>query len=243
MGQAKVCRDGTYGRIPARAFPRPAFLVPYHSDFDRCRGGARRTVLLNILCALLRLRTAKAERLGSGAGSVSGAPISMLLSGGCGNEELRLVSPLPLNGWLRPAVRPARSISPHGSAAELAAYNIERTGEDDHRITMALAGFSPNEIELNVAMHRLDNTQLGSLAVAEDKARTSVFYRRPSKAFEDAIASGGIGLRVLGLRGATPYEGGVPLFVDGKLIGAVGVSGVTPPQDGQIANAGASALN
>jgi glc operon protein GlcG len=75
-----------------------------------------------------------------------------------------------------------------------------------------------------VAMHRLDNTQLGSLAVAEDKARTSVFYRRPSKAFEDAIASGGIGLRVLGLRGATPYEGGVPLFVDGKLIGAVGVS-------------------
>src|ERR671913_627120 len=57
-----------------------------------------------------------------------------------------------------------------------------------------------------VAMHRLDNTQLGSLAVAEDKARTSVFYRRPSKAFEDAIASGGIGLRVLGLRGATPYE-------------------------------------
>jgi uncharacterized protein GlcG (DUF336 family) len=93
-----------------------------------------------------------------------------------------------------------------------------------------------------VAMHRLDNTQLGSIAVAEDKARTSVFYRRPSKAFEDAVASGGIGLRVLGLRGATPYEGGVPLFVDGKLIGAVGVSGVLPTQDGQIANAGASAL-
>ena len=93
-----------------------------------------------------------------------------------------------------------------------------------------------------VATHRLDNTQLGSIAVAEDKARTSVFYRRPSKVFEDAVASGGIGLRVLGLKGATPYEGGVPLLVDGKLIGAVGVSGVLPPQDGQIANAGASAL-
>ena len=53
-----------------------------------------------------------------------------------------------------------------------------------------------------VAMHRLDNTQLGSIAVAEDKARTSVLYRRPWKAFEDATASGGIGLRVLGLRGA-----------------------------------------
>lgn len=72
-----------------------------------------------------------------------------------------------------------------------------------------------------VAMHRLDNTQLGSIAVAEDKARTSIFFRRPSKAFEDAIASGGIGLRVLGLRGATPYDGGVPLLVDGKIIGAV----------------------
>ncbi len=93
-----------------------------------------------------------------------------------------------------------------------------------------------------VAMHRLDNTQLGSIAVAEDKARTAVLFRRPSKAFEDAIAGGGIGLRVLGLRGATPYDGGVPIFVDGKLIGAIGVSGMLPPQDGQIANAGASVL-
>ena len=91
-----------------------------------------------------------------------------------------------------------------------------------------------------VAMHRLDNTQLGSIAAAEDKARTAVLYRRPSKGFEDAVASGGIGLRVLGLRGATPYDGGVPLFMDGKLIGAVGVSGVLPAQDGQIANAAAS---
>jgi len=93
-----------------------------------------------------------------------------------------------------------------------------------------------------VAMHRLDNTQLGSIAVAEDKARTSAFFRRPSKAFEDAIAGGGIGLRVLGLRGATPYEGGVPLLVDGKIIGAVGVSGMLPQQDGQVANAGASGM-
>ena len=73
-----------------------------------------------------------------------------------------------------------------------------------------------------VAMHRMDNTQLGSIPVAEDKARTSVLFRRPSKALEDAVAGGGIGLRVLGLRGATPYDGGVPLFVDGKLIGPWG---------------------
>jgi glc operon protein GlcG len=93
-----------------------------------------------------------------------------------------------------------------------------------------------------VATHRLDNTQLGSIPVAEEKARTAVLYRRPSKVFEDAVAGGGIGLRVLGLRGATPYEGGVPIFVDGKLIGAVGVSGMLPQQDGQVANAGAGAL-
>lgn len=93
-----------------------------------------------------------------------------------------------------------------------------------------------------VATHRLDNTQLGSISYAEDKARSAVLYRRPSKAFEDAVANGGIGLRVLGLRGATPYDGGVPIFVDGKIIGAVGVSGMLPAQDGQIANAAAAVL-
>jgi glc operon protein GlcG len=93
-----------------------------------------------------------------------------------------------------------------------------------------------------VATHRLDNTQLGSIPAAEDKARTAVLFRRPSKAFEDAVAGGGIGLRVLGLRGATPYDGGVPILVDGKLVGAVGVSGMLPQQDGQVANAAAGAM-
>jgi glc operon protein GlcG len=93
-----------------------------------------------------------------------------------------------------------------------------------------------------VATVRLDNTQLGSIPVAEGKARTAVLYRRSSKVFEDAIAGGGIGLRVLGLQGAVPYEGGVPIMVDGKIIGAIGVSGMLPQQDGQVANAGASGL-
>jgi glc operon protein GlcG len=93
-----------------------------------------------------------------------------------------------------------------------------------------------------VATHRLDNTQLGSIAAAEGKARTAVLFRRPSKAFEDAVAGGGIGLRVLGLQGAVPYDGGVPIMVDGKIIGAVGVSGMLPQQDGQVANAAAGGL-
>jgi len=92
-----------------------------------------------------------------------------------------------------------------------------------------------------VMLHRLDNTQYGSIRVAEDKAQTALDFRRPSKAFEDLVAQGGIGMRTLGLRGATPLEGGVPIVADGRIIGAVGVSGGTAPQDGQVAKVGADA--
>ena len=90
-----------------------------------------------------------------------------------------------------------------------------------------------------VMLHRLDNTQYGSIRVAEDKAQTALDFRRPSKVFEELVAQGGVGLRTLGLRGATPLEGGVPIIAEGKVIGAVGVSGGTAPQDGQVAKAGA----
>jgi glc operon protein GlcG len=92
-----------------------------------------------------------------------------------------------------------------------------------------------------VMVHKLDNTQYGSLGVAEDKARSAVNFRRPTKVFEDLVAQGGIGLRTLALRGATPVEGGIPIVADGKIIGAIGVSGGSAPQDGQVAKAGADA--
>jgi uncharacterized protein GlcG (DUF336 family) len=92
-----------------------------------------------------------------------------------------------------------------------------------------------------VMLHRLDNTQYGSIRVAEDKAQTALDFRRSSKVFEDLVAQGGIGIRTLGLRGATPIEGGFPIVVDGKIIGAIGASGGTAPQDGQVAKAGADA--
>src|SRR5215831_17478028 len=92
-----------------------------------------------------------------------------------------------------------------------------------------------------VMLHKLDNTQYGSIHVAEDKARTAVDFRRPSKVFEDLVAHGGIGLRTLALRGAAPLEGGVPIITDGKIIGAIGVSGGTSQQDGQVARIGAAA--
>jgi glc operon protein GlcG len=92
-----------------------------------------------------------------------------------------------------------------------------------------------------VMLHRLDNTQYGSILVAEDKARSAVDFRRPTKVFEDLVAQGGLGMRTLALRGASPLEGGLPIIVDVKIIGAIGVSGATAVQDGQVAKAGADA--
>ena len=92
-----------------------------------------------------------------------------------------------------------------------------------------------------VLLQRMDNTQYGSIDVATGKATTAVNFRRPSKAMEDVIAGGGAGLRLLGVQGVTPLEGGIPIVVDGKIIGGIGVSGVTSQQDAQIAKAGADA--
>jgi glc operon protein GlcG len=92
-----------------------------------------------------------------------------------------------------------------------------------------------------VHLRRLDGTQLGSVVVAEEKAKSAVLFRRPTKAFADAVASGRTA--VLRLPGAIPIEGGVPLFVGEQVIGAIGVSGVTAEQDGQVAQAGAKAFS
>ncbi len=93
-----------------------------------------------------------------------------------------------------------------------------------------------------VMLQRLDNAHLGSVEVARDKARSAVAYRRPTKAFQDAIAQGGANLRLLGLSGASLIEGGIPIMMDGKIVGGIGVSGVTSQQDAQIAQAGIDAL-
>jgi glc operon protein GlcG len=78
--------------------------------------------------------------------------------------------------------------------------------------------------------------------VAIAKARCAALFKRPTKAFQHVLAGGGDGLRVLGLKGAVPVEGGVPLVVDGKIVGAIGLSGGTSFQDGQCARAGAESL-
>ena len=91
-----------------------------------------------------------------------------------------------------------------------------------------------------VYFERMDNTQYGSVRVAIDKARSAAQFRRPTKVFSDLVVSGNMAL--IGLRGAVPLDGGVPLISDGKIIGAIGVSGGSGPQDGQVVKAGADAV-
>ena len=93
-----------------------------------------------------------------------------------------------------------------------------------------------------VMLSRLDNAQWGSIDVARGKAHSAVAFRRPTKVFQDAIGQGGANLRLLNLSGVSLLEGGIPIVVDGKIIGAVGVSGVTSQQDAQIGQAGIDAL-
>jgi glc operon protein GlcG len=93
-----------------------------------------------------------------------------------------------------------------------------------------------------VYFEKMDATQAASAVVAIDKARSAARFKRPTKAFQDMLATGGDGLRVFGLNGAVPVEGGIPIVIGGKIVGAVGVSGGTSSQDGQCAVAGAAAV-
>jgi glc operon protein GlcG len=106
--------------------------------------------------------------------------------------------------------------------------------------TMAVAVVDPNG-DL-VYFEKMDHTQNGSVDVAIAKARSAARFKRPTKAFQDALAAGGEGLRVLALQGAVPVEGGVPIVVEGKIVGAIGASGGTSQQDGVVAAAGLAAL-
>ncbi len=105
---------------------------------------------------------------------------------------------------------------------------------------MAIAVVDPAGTLINY--EKMDTTQLGSANVAIGKARSAALYKRPTKAFQDALAAGGAGLRILGLEGAVPVEGGVPLMIEGKLVGAIGVSGDLSENDAKCAIAAAATL-
>jgi uncharacterized protein GlcG (DUF336 family) len=142
---------------------------------------------------------------------------------------------VPHHAWaqLPNAYGPAISVETARKLAAAATAEGKKNGW-----TVAVAIVDPDG-EL-VFFERIDNTQAGSIGVAQDKARTAARFKRPTKAFEDALVGGR--QAILGLAGVTPIEGGLPLLVDGKIIGAIGVSGATSQQDGICAQAGADSL-
>lgn len=106
--------------------------------------------------------------------------------------------------------------------------------------TMAVAVVDPSGTL--VYYEKMDNTQNGSAKVAINKARSAALFKRSTKVFADRLASGGGGLGVLAVEGAVPVEGGVPILIDGKIVGAIGLSGDSSDHDGQCAQAGADSL-
>ncbi len=132
-------------------------------------------------------------------------------------------------------------------------YGMPITLEDAKKAAApALAEAAKNKWAIAVAIvdpsgnlvyyEKMDNTQLASANVSIDKARSAAQFKRPTKAFQDALAAGGEGLRVLRIQGAVPVEGGFPLVMDGKIVGAIGASGAASAQDAQCAKAGADSL-
>ena len=134
------------------------------------------------------------------------------------------------------------------------AYGLSITLEDAKKVaaaalkeaaankwTMAVAVVDPHGDR--VYFEKMDDTPLGSTTVCQDKARSAARFKRPTKVFQDMLAGGSDGVRVLGINGAVPVEGGLPILRDGKVVGAVGLSGGSSPQDGQCAQAGLGALS
>ena len=145
-----------------------------------------------------------------------------------------------------PPVNPAAAMSPfeygaiisNANAKKAAAAALAEAQKMNVPMVVAITDTSGNPVYLE----RMDGAILGGVLVAPQKARSAALYKRPTKIFEEAIAQGGVGVRFLRLEGAVPIEGGLPLVIDNKIVGAIGMSGGTGVQDGIAAKAGADAL-
>lgn len=92
-----------------------------------------------------------------------------------------------------------------------------------------------------ILLETMDNTQRASIEIAVGKAKTANNFKRPTKMLEEAIAGGGAGLRILAVPGLFPIEGGEPIYANGKIVGAIGVSGMSAAQDGEVVKAALTA--
>ena len=124
------------------------------------------------------------------------------------------------------------------NAKKVAAPAIAEAAKNNWTIAVAIVDPSGNLVYYG----KMDNTQLGSARIAVEKAGTAAKFKRPTQAFQDALAKGAENWRILTLAGVVAAEGGIPLLIDGKIVGAIGVSGMTSAQDNQCAKAGADSL-
>lgn len=129
-----------------------------------------------------------------------------------------------------------RKVLTLGAAKKIAAAAEAEAVKNSWTVVIAIVDEGGNLVYLQ----KIDETQTASIEVAQAKARSAAMFKRPTKVFEDALVGGR--QAILKLPGAMPVEGGLPLVADGKVIGAIGVSGVTSQQDGIIAAAGVKAL-
>ena len=134
-----------------------------------------------------------------------------------------------------PEYGPPLSLSDAKRIAHAAEAEAQRQG---WAMVIAIADSSGHVVVLN----KMDHAQYGSIDLALAKAKTATHFKRPTKLFEDTVAQGGVGLRLLSAPDFCLFEGGLPLLRDGKLVGAIGVSGARSDQDGIVAEAGAGAL-
>ena len=160
---------------------------------------------------------------------------------------LALACALALWATASPALRPADESSglpPYGppitldQAKRVMAAAELQAAENTWQVAITILDSGGNM----VMFHKIDNAQLSAVTVSEGKARTALEFKRPSKDLDDAIARGGAGNRLLALKDITPIEGGLPIVLDGKIVGAIGVSGAVSAQDAQVAKAGTDAL-
>jgi glc operon protein GlcG len=123
-------------------------------------------------------------------------------------------------------------------AKKAAAAAVEESKKNNWAMCVAVVAPSGDL----VYFERMDNCQFGSIGISQHKAKAAAIFRRPTKAFEDRVASGPAGVAVMSLGGVIASEGGIPIVVGGKLVGAIGCSGATGAQDGQACQAGVNAV-
>ena len=122
------------------------------------------------------------------------------------------------------------------TAKKIAAASMAEAAKNKWAVAVAIV----DNHGMLIYYEMMDDTQTAGATISIEKARTAAMFRRPSKDFEDTVAGGRVA--VLGLPGVTPIDGGLPIMAGGKVIGAVGVSGMAAPQDAVVAKAGIDAL-